>query len=35
MVSLLGGTLSWARLLGSVGYWDLPKKGFPPKHITN
>ena len=26
----LGGTLSWTRLLGSVGYQGLPKKGFPP-----
>ena len=27
---ILGGTLNWARLLGSVAYWGLPKKGFPP-----
>jgi len=27
---MLGGTSSWAGLLGSVGYQNLPKKGFPP-----
>ena len=28
-VDMLGETLSWARLLGLVGYQGLPKKGFP------
>ena len=27
---MLEGTMSWARLLGSVRYQGLPKKGFPP-----